>query len=114
MPGYRFVEEIGSMAMVATKSSVDVEPESNFRKHVTHTPLLSPNKALKLSDPKSGISGPTKKTHVLQIFLKKYTMSQHDIMISFDWWDMLPISFVINTHTVFSRRLSILLVRLRL
>ena len=45
MPGCRYVEEISSAAMLATKRSAGVTPEMNLRECVTHTPLPSANKA---------------------------------------------------------------------
>ena len=45
MPGCRYVEEIGSAAMLATERLAGVAPEVNLREHVAHTPLPSVNKA---------------------------------------------------------------------
>ena len=45
MPVGRYVEEIGSAAMLATKRSAGVTPEVNLRKCVTCMPLPSGNKA---------------------------------------------------------------------
>ena len=39
------MEEIGSAAMLATKSSVGVAPEVKLREHITHMPPLSVNRA---------------------------------------------------------------------
>ena len=46
MPARRYVEEIGSAAMLATKRSAGVTPEVNLRECVTHKPLPSANKAV--------------------------------------------------------------------
>ena len=46
MPGCRYVEEIDSAAMLATKRSAGVTPEVNLREHLTHTPLPRVNKAV--------------------------------------------------------------------
>ena len=45
MPACRYVEGNSSVAMLATKRSVDVTAEVNLREHVTCTPLPSANKA---------------------------------------------------------------------
>ena len=45
MPGRRYMEEIGSAAVLATKRLEGVTPEVNLRKHVTHMPPPSVNKA---------------------------------------------------------------------
>ena len=45
MPGHRYVEEISSAAILATKRSAGVIPEVNLREDVTCTPLPSTNKA---------------------------------------------------------------------
>ena len=80
MPVCRYVEEIGSAAMLAAKRSAGVAPEVNVREHVTHTPLPSANKAAHSGfetqrrhhqKSKIGVSvAPQKMTHVLQNFLK--------------------------------------------
>ena len=41
----RYVEEIGSAAMLAAKRSTDITPEVNLREHIRHMPLPSMNKA---------------------------------------------------------------------
>ena len=80
MPAHRHVEEIGSAAMLVPKRLADVAPEVNLRDHVTHMPMPSANKAphsgfeIREISPEvqnRGISGPTKRTYVLQKFLKK-------------------------------------------
>ena len=45
MPGHRYVEEISSAAILATKRSAGVIPEVNLREDVTCVPLPSTNKA---------------------------------------------------------------------
>ena len=45
MPAHRYVEEISSAAMLATMKSAGVTPTVNLREYVTHTPILSGNKA---------------------------------------------------------------------
>ena len=45
MPAYRYIEENGSAAMLATKKLAVVTPEVNLREFVTHMPLPSANKA---------------------------------------------------------------------
>ena len=45
MPGRRYVEEIASAAMLATRRSAGITPEVNLREHVTCTPPPSTNKA---------------------------------------------------------------------
>ena len=45
MPACRYVEEIGSSAMLAAKRSAGVTAEVNLSEHVTHMPLPSANKA---------------------------------------------------------------------
>ena len=81
VPVCRYVEMNGSAAILATKRSADVAPEVNLREHVTHTPPSNVNKAAhygfetqrrRHQKPKNrGISGPTKRTYVHQIFFKK-------------------------------------------
>ena len=75
MPSHNYVEEIGSAAMLATKRSAGVAPEVNLREHVTHKSLPSANKAAHSGfetqrrhhqKSKTGISGPRKRTYVLQ------------------------------------------------
>ena len=80
MPACRYVEENGSSVMLGTKRSAGVAPEVNLREHVTHIPLPSVNKAahcgfesqeMSPEVQNRGISGPTKRTYILQkIFLK--------------------------------------------
>ena len=65
------VEEINSAAMLAAKRSVGVTPEMNLREHVTCMPspmlIRLPTLALKpRGDVTRDISGPTKRTFVLQ------------------------------------------------
>ena len=45
MPARRYVEKIGSAAMLATKESAGVAPEVNLREHATHISPPSRNKA---------------------------------------------------------------------
>ena len=45
MPSYRYMEENGSAAMLATKRLAGVTPEVNLRYYVTYTPPPSVNKA---------------------------------------------------------------------
>ena len=45
MSAYRYIEENGSAAMMATKRSVGVTPEINLRECVTSMPIPSANKA---------------------------------------------------------------------
>ena len=78
---HRCVEENGSTAMLAAKSSAGVEPEVNLGECVTCTPLPSTKKAahsgfeIQETSPEvqyRGISGHTKRTYVLQnFFLEK-------------------------------------------
>ena len=73
MTAHRHVEEIDSTAMLATKMLAGVTPEVNLRECVTHMPLSNINKAAHPEEmsPKvqnRGISGPTKRTYVLQNF----------------------------------------------
>ena len=44
MPAHRYVEEIGSAAMLAAKRLAGVTPEVNLRECTTHTLLPSVNK----------------------------------------------------------------------
>ena len=58
--------------MLAAKRSAGVAPEVNLRERVTRTPPPSVNKAEPRGDVENrGISGTTKRTHVLQKFFKK-------------------------------------------
>ena len=45
MPARRYMEEISSAALLATKRLAGVTPEVDLRKHVTCMPLPSVNKA---------------------------------------------------------------------
>ena len=45
MPALRYVEEIGSAAILATKRLAGVTPEVNLRKLLTCTPLSGMNEA---------------------------------------------------------------------
>ena len=45
MPACKYMEEIGSAAMLAIKRLAGVTPEVNLREHVTYMPLPSMNKA---------------------------------------------------------------------
>ena len=79
----RYVEEIGSAAMLAAKRSAGVAPEVNLRERVMLLVRLCQvrirQNPLWLWNPEEtspevqnrGISGPTKRTHVLQKFKKK-------------------------------------------
>ena len=60
--------------MLATKRLAGVAPEVNLKEHVTHMPLPSANKAAHsgFETQRRCIIGPTKRTHVLQKFLKKH------------------------------------------
>ena len=81
MPACRYVEENSSAAMLATKRSAGVTPEVNVKEHVTPMPPQSTNKAAHSSfetqrrhhqkSKTGGISGPKKRTHVLETFKKK-------------------------------------------
>ena len=82
MPGSRYMEEIGSAAMLAAKRSAGVTPEVNLKECVKCMPPPSADKAAHFGfetqrrhhqkSKNRGISGPTKRTHVLQIlFFKK-------------------------------------------
>ena len=74
MPGCKYVEEIGLVTMLTTMRSAGVTLEVNLREHVTHMLLPSVNKAATLAlKPRGnirvqnrGISGPAKRTYVLQ------------------------------------------------
>ena len=82
MPGSRYMEEIGSAVMLAAKRSAGVTPEVNLRECVKCMPPPSADKAAHFGfetqrrhhqkSKNRDISGPTKRTHVLQIlFFKK-------------------------------------------
>ena len=45
MPGCRYVEEIGSAAMLAAKRLAGITPDVNLRENVTCMPLPNANKA---------------------------------------------------------------------
>ena len=73
MPGHRYVEELDSAAMLATKRLAGVTPEVNLGEHVTHTTPPSvtrlPTLAFNLDETSPevqnrGISDPTKRTYV--------------------------------------------------
>ena len=49
MPAHRYVEEIGSAAMLAAKRLAGVTPEVILRECITHTLLPSVNKAAHLA-----------------------------------------------------------------
>ena len=77
MSSCSYVEEIGMAAMLVTKRSAGVAPEVNLRECVMCMPLPSANKAAhsgfethwRETSPEvqnNGISGPTKRTRVLQ------------------------------------------------
>ena len=81
MPAHRYIEENSWAAILANKRSAGVEPEVNLGEYVKHTPLLSaykaPHSGLETQrrchqKSKTGISGPIKRTCVLQKFLKKF------------------------------------------
>ena len=73
--------EIGLAAKLAAKRSAGVTPQVNLRECVTHTPPPNMNKAAhsgfetqRKTSPEvqsRGISGSTKRTHVLKKFIKK-------------------------------------------
>ena len=73
---YRYMEGNGSAAMLAAKRLAGVTSEVNLREHVICTPLLSANKGAqscfetqrRRHQKSRVISGPTKRTSVLQIF----------------------------------------------
>ena len=46
MPACRYMEEIGLVAMLATKRLAGIKPELNLREHVTCMPLPSMNKVV--------------------------------------------------------------------
>ena len=73
MSARSYVEENELAAMLAAKRSASVAPEVNFRERVNKaaTLALRPRGDVTRS-PKQGISGPTKRIYVLQIFFKKY------------------------------------------
>ena len=50
MPAHRYMEQIGSAAILETKKSAGVAPELNLWEHVTHTPPPSTNKAAHSED----------------------------------------------------------------
>ena len=79
MPACRYVEVIGSAAMLATKRSAGFTPYMNIREHVTHLPPTSTNKAAHSDFEMSqnrGISGSIKKDLCPPNFFKKYTNDQ--------------------------------------
>ena len=74
MPARRYVEEVGSVAMLATKRLAGVAPEVKLGEYTSRTLTPSMNKAEHSSfetqmrhhqKSKTGISGPTKKTDLL-------------------------------------------------
>ena len=56
MAGYRYVDEIGLTAILATKRLAAVTPEVSLRECVTHMPPQSANKAGFHKKSKTGIS----------------------------------------------------------
>ena len=78
MPACRYVEVVGSAAMLATKRSAGFTPDMNIREHVTHLPPTSTNKAAH-SDfemlQNRGISGSIKKGLVSSKFFLKNTQT---------------------------------------
>ena len=69
----RYVEEIGSAAMMAAKRSAHAAPEVNLREHVIRTPPPSANKDLRsrayvTKSPKQGYQSPLKKDSIFSIF----------------------------------------------
>ena len=62
MPGCRYVEEIGSAAMLAAKTFASVTLEVNLKECLMHIPLLSANKAIhpgfETQSPKQGCHWP--------------------------------------------------------
>ena len=79
-------------AMLATKSSAGVTPEVNLKECISHTPPPSVNKAVYSGfetqrrhhqKSKTGISGPTKRTYVLQIFFKKKQQTNKTLLFQF-------------------------------
>ena len=78
MPGHRYVEDIGSVAMLAVKRSAGATPEVNLRECVTCMPLASMNKASRETQrrchqkSKTGVSvAPQKDLCPPNFFLKK-------------------------------------------
>ena len=73
MPGSRYVEEIGSAAMLAAKRLADIAPEVNLREyvHLRQARIRLPTLALKprgdvTRSPKHRYQWYTKRTYVLQ------------------------------------------------
>ena len=73
MPAHRYMEENSLAAILATKRSAGVAPEVNLGDHVICTLLRSTNRAAhsdfetqRRCHQNRGISGPTKRTYVLQ------------------------------------------------
>ena len=80
MPTHRYMEEIGSATVLASKRSAGVAPEVNHGEHVTHTHTPSANKvALSGFEAqrryhqkfKTGVSVARQKEHVHTKILKK-------------------------------------------
>ena len=84
MPAHRYMEEIGSVAMLATKRLAGVAPKVNLREHESHNMYAStkceirmPTLALKprgdvTRSPKRGLSvAPQKGLMSFKFFLKK-------------------------------------------
>ena len=64
MPGHRYVEELGSAAMLATKRLAGVTPEVNLMECVTWTSPSSVNKATHCGFETQRRLGPKSKTGV--------------------------------------------------
>ena len=92
MPAHRYMEEIGSAAMLAAKRLAGVTPEVNFRDHVTCMPLGSVNKAAysgfetqrrRHQSPKHGYQWPHRKNLCPpKIFRKKFFVKTTSLLRS--------------------------------
>ena len=88
MPARRYMGEIGSAAMLASKRLAGVVPEMNLREHATCTPLQSANKGAHSGfqtrgevtrSPTHGYQWTHKKDLCPQIFLKKIIVNNVNV-----------------------------------
>ena len=87
MPAQRYVEENRLDAMLTSKRSVDITPEVNLGKSVTHTPVPSANKAahsiFETPEEKSS-EVQIRNISVLQFFFRKNICDTNDpVMLNF-------------------------------
>ena len=107
----RYVDEISSAAMLATKRSAGVASEVNLREHVMllirlHQVWIRQNPVwlwnLEETSPEvqnRGISGPTKRTHVLQKLKKKTKKLGLMGLLGEYSLDILQYTILSNSHT---------------